>query len=230
MLFDKTFVHVPLESLNFDLLSETTDSGRFYVTPSGDKYKSVTTVLSELNKSAILEWRQRVGEEEANRVSRIAASKGTKYHSTVEKYLQNDLTPMQISGLIPEVKQMFLRMKPILDENIGEIYGIEKALYSDDLRLAGRVDLIANYDGVLSIVDHKTASKKKQEGWITNYFYQAAIYAKMLEERTGNFPERIVIAIAVVDDEPQVFVKNTKDYLMQAQEFVYTYHMERKTV
>lgn len=220
----KIFEHISLESLNFDLLSETTESGRFYVTTEGHKYTSVTTVLSELNKQAILDWRRRVGEEEANKISRIASSKGTKYHSVIEKYLQNDLTSMQISGILPEVKQMFLRMKPILDEHITEIYGIEKALYSDELRLAGRVDLIANYDGVLSIIDHKTASKKKNEEWITNYFYQAAIYAKMFQERTGNFPEQIVVAIAVIDNEPQVFVKNTMDYLPQAEDFVMNYH------
>ena len=220
----KIFEHISLESLNFDLLSETTESGRFYVTPEGHKYTSVTTVLSELNKQAILDWRRRVGEEEANKISRIASSKGTKYHSVIEKYLQNDLTSMQISGILPEVKQMFLRMKPILDEHITEIYGIEKALYSDELRLAGRVDLIANYDGVLSIIDHKTASKKKNEEWITNYFYQAAIYAKMFQERTGNFPEQIVVAIAVIDNESQVFVKNTMDYLPQAEDFVMNYH------
>ena len=220
----KNFEHFPLDSLNFDLLSETVNSKRYYLTPEGNKYKSVTTVLGELNKQAILEWRKRVGEEEANKISRTASTKGTGYHNLIEKYLKNQLTDMEISGIMPEIKQMFLRMKPFLDENVTKIYGIEKALYSDELRLAGRVDLIAEYDGELSIVDHKTSGKRKEESWITNYFYQASIYAKMLQERTGLFPKQIVIAIAVSDNQPQIFIKETEEYLEKAIEFVNQYN------
>ncbi len=210
------FEHQELPELDFDLLAETTDTGRFYLTPSGAKYKSVTTVLSELNKDAIATWRKKVGEDEANKISRIAADKGTKYHSVVEKYLHNELTDFDLLKVFPEIKQMFVRMRTVLNEHITTIYGIEKALYSDQLQLAGRVDLIADYDGILSIIDHKTAAKNKKEEWITNYFYQAAIYAKMLEERTGHFPEQIVIAIAVSGNQPQIFVKKTREYLDKA--------------
>lgn len=220
----KIFDHYPLENLDFDLLSETTENGRFYITPQGKKYRSVTTVLGELNKKAILEWKNRIGHEQANKISNVAANKGTKYHGIIEEYLRNNLTEDKIRSIIPELKQMFLGIKPYLDKNISKIYGIEKALYSDELMLAGRVDLIAEYNGLFSIVDHKTSSKPKKEEWITNYFYQTAIYAKMVEERTGTLPEQIVVAIAVTDNFPQVYVKRTIDYLHQAIEFVNKYH------
>lgn len=220
----KIFDHYPLENLDFDLLSETTENGRFYITPQGNKYRSVTTVLGELNKKAILEWKNRIGHEQANKISNVAANKGTKYHGIIEEYLKNNLTEDKIRSIIPEIKQMFLGIKPYLDKNISKIYGIEKALYSDELMLAGRVDLIAEYNGLFSIVDHKTSSKPKKEEWITNYFYQTAIYAKMVEERIGTLPEQIVVAIAVTDNFPQVYVKRTRDYLPQAIEFVNKYH------
>lgn len=220
----KIFDHYPLENLDFDLLSETTENGRFYITPQGNKYRSVTTVLGELNKKAILEWKNRIGHEQANKISNVAANKGTKYHGIIEEYLKNNLTEDKICSIIPEIKQMFLGIKPYLDKNISKIYGIEKALYSDELMLAGRVDLIAEYNGLFSIVDHKTSSKPKKEEWITNYFYQTAIYAKMVEERIGTLPEQIIVAIAVTDNFPQVYVKRTRDYLPQAIEFVNKYH------
>ncbi len=179
----KTFEHKSIEQLNFDLLTENIESNRFYVTPEGKKYKSVTTVLGEMNKAAIIQWRNRVGEQEANKISRLAARKGTSFHALVEKYLNNN-----------------------------------------ELELGGRVDLIADYDGILSIIDHKTASKPKKESWITNYFYQTAIYAKMVEERTGVLPKQIVILISVDDGYPQIFIKKTKDYLSNAIEFVQQYH------
>lgn len=220
----KIFDHYPLENLDFDLLSETTENGRFYITPQGNKYRYVTTVLGELNKKAILEWKNRIGHEQANKISNVAANKGTKYHGIIEEYLKNNLIEDKIRSIIPEIKQMFLGIKPYLDKNISKIYGIEKALYSDELMLAGRVDLIAEYNGLFSIVDHKTSSKPKKEEWITNYFYQTAIYAKMVEERIGTLPEQIVVAIAVTDNFPQVYVKRTRDYLPQAIEFVNKYH------
>ena len=224
----KIFEHVSLESLNFDLLSETTESGRIYVTPEGHKYTSVTTILSELNKQAILKWRQRVGEKEANKISRISKNRGTNYHAIMVKYLCNELTEVEISRLFPETKQMFMRMRKIFDENISDICCIEQALYSDELKIAGRVDLVAKYNGILSIIDHKTSNREKKHSWIRSYFYQTALYAKMFKERTGYFPEQIVIAIVIPEKQPQICARNTMDYLPQAEDFVMNYHIEHE--
>ena len=111
------FNHVKLESLDFELESVTTDDGRRYTTPDGKVYPSITTVLSSYNKQAILEWRQRVGEEEANRVSRKASNRGTKLHSTVEQYLLNEMSPLKMHTMMPDMKELFLKLKPFLDEN-----------------------------------------------------------------------------------------------------------------
>ena len=174
-----------LESLDFDLKTQTTEQGRRYITPSGDAYPSVTTVLSEYNKKAILEWRQRVGAEQANKISRVAANRGTRVHSLCENYLLNKLTELKEQSLMPDVKQMFSSIKPIMDTNIGNVYATEQALYSNVMKLAGRVDCIADWQDELAVIDFKTSSKPKKEEWITNYFMQCAAYAEMFTELTN---------------------------------------------
>ena len=157
------FNHVKLESLNFDLTAVTTDNGRQYTTPEGKIYPSVTTVLSEYNKKAIFEWRERVGAEEANKISRAASGRGTKLHTVCEKYLLNEMSDMKIQTMMPDTKELFFALKPHLDKNIGNIYSLEQALYSDELRMAGRVDCIAEWDGKLSVIDLKLHRSQKMK-------------------------------------------------------------------
>ena len=141
------FRHVKLSELNFDLESETTEKGRVYKVPGGNLYPSITTVLSAYNKKAIMEWRQRVGEETANKISAKASGRGTKLHNSVENYLLNEMSDMKMRTMMPDVKEMFLDIRPLLDAHIGDIYGIEQPLYSHKLKLAGRCDCIAEWDG-----------------------------------------------------------------------------------
>ena len=209
----RNFEFVKLESLNFDLKSVTTENGRLYQTPSGEMYPSVTTVLSSYNKKAIFEWRQRVGEEEANRISRKASGRGTKLHSVCEKYLLNEMTDMKYQMMMPDTKELFLQLKPYIDENVTKVYGIEQSLYSDALKIAGRCDCIALWNDTLSIIDYKTASKEKDENQILNYFMQCTAYSEMFEERTGMPVEQVVVAIAVQDSsQPQIFVREKHKY------------------
>jgi genome maintenance exonuclease 1 len=98
-------------------------------------------------------------------------------------------------------------------DRINNIHAQEIALYSDHLRLAGRVDCIAEFDGKLSVIDFKTSGKPKKKEWITNYFAQAAAYAIMYEERTGTPINRSVILIAVEDEEPQIFIESRDNYV-----------------
>ena len=213
-----------LPELDFDLSTETTTSGRRYITPNGEAYPSVTTVLSEYSKKAIMEWRNRVGEEQANKISNQASSRGTRLHTLCEKYLLNELSPLKLQSEMPDAKELFYKIKPQLDKNIGTIYSLEQALYSDKLRLAGRVDCIAEWNGELSVVDFKTATKEKKEDWIENYFMQCAAYAVMFEERTGTPINQIVIAIAVANGDSQIFVKQKDDYLRGLNYFIYEYY------
>lgn len=221
------FNHVSLSELDFDLKSKTTERGREYITPENNVYPSVTTVLSDYSKQGILEWRKRVGEEEANRISRLASTRGTKVHAICENYLKNKMTPMKMSSMMPDIKSMFLQLKPKLDENIGDVYSLEQALYSDKLRLAGRVDCIAEWNGELSVIDFKTSSKEKNEDWIQNYFMQTTAYSEMFEERTGRPINQIVIAIAVAEGNSQVFVKKKDKYQTLLKEYIDNYWLTR---
>lgn len=222
------FNHVKLDVLNFELESETTDKGRVYKTPEGNLYPSVTTILSEHNRKAIFEWRQRVGEEEANRISKKASSRGTKLHNTIEKYLLNEMTDMQVKTMMPDMKEMFYSVKPFLDFHVRSIYGIEQSLYCDRLKIAGRCDCIAEWDGELSIIDWKTSSKRKDSNHIQNYFMQASAYAEMFEERTNFKVNQIVVVMAVEGDSPQVFVEEKTKYLKQLNKYIESYHRNGK--
>lgn len=201
----KTFTHnlITIEDIN----ATTTDSGRVYQTPDGKLYPSVTTVLSEHTKKGVMEWRQRVGEEEANKVSRRSAVRGTRFHTLAEKYLKNDLSEGDFSLLDYE---MFKVAQPVLDK-IDNIRAQEVGLWSHHLRLAGRVDCIAEYEGKLSIIDFKTARREKDVDHIQHYFMQAAAYAIMFEERTQIPINRLVIAIVVEDGFMQIF-ESRRDY------------------
>lgn len=218
-----SFNHIKLPELDFDLVSETTESGRKYKTPDGKLYPSITTVLSAYNKQAIMEWRQRVGEEEANKISRQAAGRGTKLHNVVEKYLLNEMSDMKIQTMMPDTKELFLSVRKHIDKHVGDVYGIEQALYSHKLRLAGRCDCIAEWDGRLSIVDWKTASKRKEESHIQNYFMQASAYAEMFGELTGKSINQIVVVIAVQSEFPQIFVDEKTKYLTPLNQFIERY-------
>ncbi len=218
------FNHVKLSELDFELESITTESGRTYKTPGGKSYPSITTVLSNYNKKAIYEWRQRVGEEEANRVSRAASGRGTRLHNAVEKYLLNEMTELKRKSIMPDALPLYVQLENILKVKIGDIYGIEQPLYSDRLGIAGRCDCIAEWEGVLSIVDWKTAKDYKQKNHIQNYFMQGAAYAEMFEERTGRPIEQVVIAIANDNMNPQIFVEKKTDYLLPLQEYILRYN------
>jgi ATP-dependent exoDNAse (exonuclease V) beta subunit len=209
MTSTKTFIHTPIEVQ--ELTTETVDNKRLYKTPTGAKYPSVTTVLGELSKEAIMEWRRRVGEAEANKISARASRRGTSVHAMAEDYLNNK-DPMKKKRM-PDAIASFNSMKTILDESIGNVYCQEVPLFSDKLQTAGRVDLIADFDGELSIVDFKTSSKPKKADYIHNYFMQAAFYGAALYEMTGMTAKTGVILISVDQHEPQVFKINLYDWL-----------------
>lgn len=202
----KTFLHDPVTIETISAVNQA-DGTRAYQTPEGRLYPSVTTVLAEHTKKGIQEWRARVGEVEANKVSRQAANWGTKFHTITEKYLQNNLSGGDLSLWDLE---MFKVANPVLDR-IDNIRAQEVALWSHHLRLAGRVDCIANFDGKLSVIDFKTARREKDVEHIQHYFMQAAAYAIMFEERTKIPVNRLTILIAVSDGFMQVF-ESKRDY------------------
>jgi genome maintenance exonuclease 1 len=211
------FKHIGCD-IDYDLETETINGKRFYKTPEGLLYPSVTTITSQHGKDKIIEWRRRVGEEEANRISTKASNRGTKVHKICENYLNNEedyarTNPAHIHKTMPDSIAMFKSLQPLLDEHVNNIHALEIPLYSHHLRVAGRVDCIAEYDGKLSIIDFKTSGKLKEESWIKGYFMQCSAYAVMYEERTGIPVSQIVIMIAVDSEYPQVFIKKRNDYI-----------------
>jgi genome maintenance exonuclease 1 len=218
------FNFVKLPELDFDLVDETTEQGRLYKTPKGEKYPSITTVLSSYNKKEIMEWRKKVGEEQANKISGKARNRGTKLHSVCEKYLLNEMNDMSFRSLMPDTKELFLKIKPHLDYNITDVYAIEQSLFSDRLRVAGRVDCIAEWNGKLSVIDFKTSSREKDKYKIENYFMQCSAYAEMFEEVTSKKIDQIVVAISVEDGNEQIFVESKLNYLDKLQSFLDRYH------
>ena len=205
----KVFEHEKLDIGYDDLVADTRETGRVYVAPDGSRYPSVTTVLGILSEDSIREWRQRVGEEEANKVSHRASNRGTAVHSIIEKYLKNEDT----SDNLPHIKQSLANLRPILDKSIGKIFGLETALYSRHLGMAGRCDCIAEWNGVPSIVDFKTSKRVKKKENIASYFAQASAYAIMFEERTGLAIPNTVIVMDVDDNHPLIFEEHRDNFV-----------------
>jgi genome maintenance exonuclease 1 len=192
-----------------DLQSETFPDGkRYYKLPDGTKLPSVTTVLGAMKKDAIMAWRKRVGEAEANRISKKATGRGTNVHSLCEKYLNNE----SLGEMMPDAQEMFLSLKPLLNR-INNIHYQEQALWSTQLGMAGRVDCIGEFDGQLSVIDFKTSKKIKSKVQIEDYFWQTSAYALMYEELIGVPINNLVIIMAVEDEQPLLFQEKTEHHI-----------------
>jgi genome maintenance exonuclease 1 len=207
---------------------EEKDGKRLYVSPNGIRLPSVTTVLGHFKKTQIIEWRNRVGEKQANAISGRASVRGTKFHSMMERYLGNEQNIFE--GVMPDMKQAFKDIQSTLHK-IDNIHYIESPLYSEILGIAGRTDVIGEYEQVPSIIDFKTSLREKRESWIENYFEQGTAYSLMYEEMTGIQINQIVVIISVDGlDKPQVFVKDRIEYIDSLMTKIDAYHKEHNHV
>ena len=202
-----TFTH--LNKLgDFELEANTIDGVRYYTLPNGKKAPSITSVTSFYNRQIFLNWRKKVGEEEANKITKVSTDRGTRFHDLVEKYLLNkDINT--IDGALPTTKALFVAAKDSLD-NINNIHALEKPLYSEYFGIAGRVDCIAEYNGELAIIDFKTSKKIKPEKWLENYFVQETAYACMYYEMTGTVVDKIVTLMVADNGDVKVYEKRNK--------------------
>jgi len=194
-----------------DLYCDTTPTGRFYYPPTGEKYPSVTTVLSIMEKDGLEKWKKSVGEEQANKIVTQAGIRGTEVHLIAEEYIDNK--PDYAVGKMPTNMFTFNQIKPLLDKHLDNIWFQEAPLYSHFIRVAGRVDLVAEWNGKLSIIDFKTSRKPKKREWIQNYFMQESFYAVAFEERIGKPIKQLVTIVAVDGDDSQVFIENRDDHI-----------------
>ena len=195
-----------------EVTTETINRKRFYVTPEGEKYPSITTVLSNRKKEGLFEWRKRVGNDVANYVARTSASRGTKVHHMCEDYLNNEFDEdKHKKDFLPFC--LFNQLKDQALCNMNNIYAQEAGLYSDKYKVAGRVDCVAEYKDTLSIIDFKTSTRERSDDWNENYYIQGSAYAEMFEERTKIKIDQVVILVVTEDGTVQEFVKSKQDYL-----------------
>ena len=202
------FNHVKLDLPKLE--RETIDGVRYYKVPKEEellKLVSITSVTSHFNKEIFVKWRKKVGDEEADRVTRKATSRGTDMHTLVENHLYNAETLPQVQ---PLSEMLFNVAKPAL-KRINNIYALEGSLYSQFLGIAGTVDCIAEFDGELSIIDFKTSKKPKPREWIDNYFVQCCAYACMLHELTGLSVKKFVIIMSCENGEIEVYEERDKE-------------------
>ena len=208
------------------VLEQINEKSRYYLTPKGIKYPSITTVLSadpEKQKS-LDNWARSIGYDKANRIKVAAAQRGTKLHDLAERLLKNE----DISDVVTKhfgvnliYKAMWDYFKPLL-YNIDNIHCLETGLYSHHLRMAGTVDCIAEYKGRLCIIDYKTSTKLKEKAWIKDYFMQCAAYAIMYEELTGIPVPNIRVLIAIEGEHPQLFEERRDNWvkgLLEARDY-----------
>jgi ATP-dependent exoDNAse (exonuclease V) beta subunit len=197
-----------LESLQESMTRVSENGKRFYETPEGQRYPSVTTVTGLLTRDHIKLWRERVGAEEANKISTVAARRGTKMHSLFEQYLRQE-EELVFENILDEA--MFNAVQPVLD-NITPI-ALEAGMWSDSLQMAGQVDCVGVWDNELCIIDFKTSAKYKEEYMADPWFHQMTAYAIMVEELTGEVIDSIVAVVAVDGGGVQVFEADPREYV-----------------
>ena len=194
-----------------ELSRETIDGVRYYTVPTHEgplKLVSVTSITSHFNRETFAKWRKRVGEDEANKITKKATSRGTDMHILVENFLRNQEMPP--GSVQPLSEFLYLLAKDDL-KRINNIYALERSLYSQYLGIAGTVDCIAEFDGELSIIDFKTSKKPKPREWIENYFVQCCAYACMLHELTGLSVKKFVIIMSCENGEVEVYEEYNKE-------------------
>lgn len=204
------FNHVWLPEQQLDRIDSP--DGRKYKTSTGEKYESVTSWLGRIQDQTWLnEWKLRVGEAEAKRISSRAAARGTTLHSNVEAHLRNHV--VNLNELTMLDKSLFVPFVKCLNEHVTDIRILEGKLYSHGIRLAGTVDCVASYDDTLSVIDFKTSKSMKNKEDIDNYFLQCSLYSYMIEELYSIKIDQLVVLIAVdYENKVQVFKESRKNW------------------
>lgn len=163
-----------------------TNGKRRYATPNDIPVPSVTTILgATADKSAIFEWRKRVGEKTAQQITTAAANNGTRMHKYLEDYVETGVWP--VAGSNPYA-QHANKMAAVIRDNamcdVDEIWGSEVPLYIPKI-YAGTTDLVGTYRNQPSILDFKQSNKPKKLEWVVDYFLQLTAYALAHNEIHG---------------------------------------------
>jgi len=204
-----TFKYQDCETTNLDGV------GRVYLISEEKMYPSITTVLGqtlpEEKRDVLANWRARVGNKKADEISKAACDRGTNTHLMLERFLRGE--DPQTSTFPDSHVKIFNSLRLELTK-INKVYGQEVVLYSDVLGIAGRCDLVAEYQGAIAIVDYKTSSRVKSADEIGDYWLQAAFYATAHNEMFGTNIEKMVILMGVENKLPLIFRKTISDDLL----------------
>ena len=184
---------------------------RYYITPEGNKYPSITTLLGAEEKQWLNDWRNSLGEEKADRETKRAAARGEAVHKMIEQFLRNNPNPTEGHKTENIVEFNSLRLFLL---RISNIRALETPMYCDALKIAGRVDCIADFDGELSIVDFKTSTNNKEVHMIQDYYLQTTAYALMFHEMYDIQIDNIVILMSVEKGAvPLVFKQKVEPFI-----------------
>ena len=198
-----------------DMITVAFNGMRFYETPTGKYYPSITTVLggtmSEEKTKALTNWRNSLGAEKADKHTQRAADRGTAVHLMAERYLKKE-DLIQGDKFNPADISSFNSLKLKLNK-ITEVYGQEVALCSDILEVAGRCDVIGIYNGKESIIDFKTSDRLKSKKEVEDYNLQLLFYALSHNEMFGTDIDTGVILMTSAGGFPQEFIVNLLDYV-----------------
>ena len=210
-MLTQKFTYNPLERV-------TIKGTRHYQTPDGQPLPSVTSIIDALkDKSALFEWRNRVGNEEADRIIRLATGIGTQVHLHLEKYILDEDRPNG-SNLI---HQMARELSEIVIKTglskVDEVWGTEVPLYYPGL-YAGTTDCVGVYEGKPAIIDFKTTRKPKKREWIDDYFLQGSAYAEAHNEIYGTDIKTIVIMMIGWDEESDN-MGNYQEFVVESNEY-----------
>ena len=224
----KRFDHSQLID-SVSLKRQMVEGKRLYAV-EGDHYPSVTTVLSNTKKkkAIINNWRKKVGKEEADRITKRSTTRGTNFHAICEDYILNRLD-LEKHKESPLPVQMFRTSQSVIDR-IDSPRLVESMLWSDKLRLAGQVDIIADLDGDLSVIDFKTSKSPKRQDILDGYFTQMCAYGYMFYERYNIEVKQFAVIVACEDGECQL-VKTTDKHthFLRLQDAIEEYEMNNAT-
>jgi len=208
-------------------LPRVTINGRRHYMVDGLPLPSVTTVLGFKPKEQLIKWREKIGEEEAAKISHQATFRGDQIHAMAENYITTG--DPQYNKYLPINIDLFQMVKAKLDTHLTEAYGCEVRLYSKTLGCAGATDLLGQWDGIDSVIDFKGSTKSKREDWIHDYFKQESLYSFMAFERsaalgTPFFPKQLVTLVATEATKTcDVFIQRAAPWLDEAMKTIQEY-------
>ena len=212
-MFDHIDIDLP------KLERETIDGVRYYSVPDEDeliKLVSITSITSHFNREIFINWRKKVGDEKADKITKAATKRGTDMHTLTEHYLKNDDLPSA-----PPISEFLFNISKRELRNINNIRALEGSLYSKYLGIAGTVDCIAEYNNELAIIDFKTSKKPKPREWVEHYFVQCMAYGCMLYEITGISVKKLVIIMACENGECVVYEEyNKQKYIKLLKQYI----------